>query len=221
MTNILAIETSSDACSIAVSYNNKLFSSHKITPQKHTENFFTSLKEVLQKAQLQLTQIEAIAVGCGPGSFTGVRLACSVAQGLGYSLNLPIIKVSSLEIIAKHALHEFQTKNIVVLVDAHMDQIYLGKFKYEKERILSSSEEAIRIEEFSIKDFYSDTCFIGSGCNLLKSELKNAKAFSAFHLPHALDLLSLAKKKIKEGKTIDPEKLAPIYLSGEENWIKS
>ena len=102
MTNILAIETSSDACSIALCKRDEDFLFHDVMPQQHTKKLLPLVDEMLINQDLSYKILDAIAVGCGPGSFTGVRLACSVAQGLSYSLGISAIKVSSLEEMAEH-----------------------------------------------------------------------------------------------------------------------
>ena len=88
MPNILAIETSSDACSLALLSNGKEFYFHEIIPKQHTERLLKEIKNILECADTKLSKLDAIGVGCGPGSFTGIRLACSTAQGLAFSNNL-------------------------------------------------------------------------------------------------------------------------------------
>ena len=219
MANILAIETSSDACSLALSSGYKDSSFHKITPKPHSEKLFGLIEEMMNNRGLTFLELDAIAAGCGPGSFTGVRLACSVAQGLSYSLEIPSIQVSSLEVMAEHFHKKYLAKEIVAIVNAHMNQIYLGHFIYNEE-LSSSTEVALNIEEFTTSDFSSDAYFVGNGCELVKTELEKIKSKVYEHYPNAIDLLTVARKKLKKGETVRPESLLPVYLSGEEHWKK-
>ena len=219
MANILAIETSSDACSLALSSGYKDSSFHEIMPKPHSEKLFGLIEEMMSNRGLTFLELDAIAAGCGPGSFTGVRLACSVAQGLSYSLEIPSIQVSSLEVMAEHFHKKHLAKEIVAIVNAHMNQIYLGHFIYNEE-LSSSTEVALNIEEFTTSDFSSDAYFVGNGCELVKTELEKIKSKVYEHYPNAIDLLTVARKKLKKGETVRPEGVLPVYLSGEEHWKK-
>lgn len=220
MTNILAIETSSDACSIALCKRDEDFLFHDVMPQQHTKKLLPLIDEMLINQDLSYQNLDAIAVGCGPGSFTGVRLACSVAQGLSYSLGISAIKVSSLEVMAEHFNTKYQAKKVVTLVNAHMGQIYLGIFEYDHE-LSSFSEVGIQIEEFDVSGFTSETYFVGNGCDLVKKQLNKIKPKIYNHFPQAIDLLNIAKKRLAKGQIIKPEMIIPVYLTGEEHWKKS
>ena len=219
MTNILAIETSSDACSLALSSGFKDSSFHEIIPKPHSEKLFLLIEEMMSSRGLTFLELDAIAAGCGPGSFTGVRLACSVAQGLSYSLEIPSIQVSSLEVMAEHFHKKYLAKEVVAIVNAHMNQIYIGHFIYNEE-LSSSTEVAINTEEFTISDFSLDTYFVGNGCELVKTKLEKIKSKIYEHYPNAIDLLTVARKKFNKGVIVSPENLLPVYLSGEEHWKK-
>tara|TARA_B100001250_G_scaffold413825_1_gene449344 strand:+ start:2224 stop:2898 length:675 start_codon:yes stop_codon:yes gene_type:complete len=219
--NILAIETSSDACSVALSKGENSYSIHKVIPQKHTEKLFIILEEVLEKLSISYKDIDAIALGCGPGSFTGTRLACSVAQGLSYSLNIPAISISSLEILALGVKNELEIDEVNVLVNAHMNQIYFGNFCFELDNLKSCSEKVITVDEFKSLQFAQNDIFVGDGCDLVAKELKGINALILNKYPDAKDLLLEARNYYKEGKFTSPEDLAPKYLSGKEHWSKT
>ena len=96
MTGILAIETATDACSVAVFIDETLHERHQIAPQQHSQLLFGMLRELLPSGDLRAHGIDAIAYGCGPGSFTGLRIAASAVQGLAYANEMPAIAISSL-----------------------------------------------------------------------------------------------------------------------------
>lgn len=221
MENILAIETSSDACSLSLSFNDDDFHFHEILPKQHTERLLIEIKALLEQANAQLQDLNAIAVGCGPGSFTGIRLACSIGQGLAFSNDLKAIRVSSLEVLARNINTRLGADRIVSIVDARMQQLYVGEFLYSKERLVTSDTFVIPIEEFKLPTYKENTFFVGDGCNLIENQLKKISKNIFLNLPLASDLLSIAKDKYINEELLEPAELLPIYLFGEDQWKKA
>ena len=221
MANILAIETSSDACSLSLSFNDDDFHFHKILPKQHTERLLIEIKALLKLANAQLQDLNAIAVGCGPGSFTGIRLACSIAQGLAFSNDLKTIQVSSLEVLARNINTQLGADSIVSIVDARMQQLYVGEFLYSKEVLVTSDTFVIPVEEFKLSAYEENTFFVGDGCDLIENRLKETSKNIFFNLPMASDLLSIAKDKYINNELLEPAELLPIYLFGEDQWKKA
>ena len=220
MPNILAIETSSDACSLAVSDGKRSVACHELIPQQHTEKLLILMQQLMNKINLTYQDLDVVAVGCGPGSFTGTRLACSVTQGLAYSVGIPAISVSSMQVLAQGINREFKCVEVTVLINAHMEQIYVGKFKFTEEHVLSASEKALYLNEFKKVNLSQDSFFVGDGCQLVEEHLKEFDAKVYERYPNAEDLLTEAERRFKEGITLDPKDLEPVYLSGEEHWTK-
>ena len=106
MTNILAIDTSSDICSVSLGKGKEIFDFHKSLPKQHTENLLNVISDLLSQSELNYVDLQAVAVGVGPGSYTGIRLACAVAQGIAFSHNIKGLTLSSLELIAIQAFHK-------------------------------------------------------------------------------------------------------------------
>jgi tRNA threonylcarbamoyladenosine biosynthesis protein TsaB len=221
MANILAIETSSDACSVSLSFDNYEYHFHEILPKQHTERLLIEIKLLLKLASAQLQDLDAIAVGCGPGSFTGIRLACSIAQGLAFSNNLKTIQISSLEVLAKNINTKLGAGPIVSIVDARMQQLYIGEFSYSKEGLVSSDIFVLPVEEFNSSVYEENTFFVGDGCDLVRKELTEISTNIFLNLPLAEDLLSIAKDKYTNNELLEPAELLPMYLFGEDQWKKA
>jgi len=221
MANILAIETSSDACSVSLSFDNYEYHFHEILPKQHTERLLIEIKLLLKLASAQLQDLDAIAVGCGPGSFTGIRLACSIAQGLAFSNDLKTIQVSSLEVLAKNINTKLGAGPIVSIVDARMQQLYIGEFSYSKEGLVSSDIFVLPVEEFNSSVYEENTFFVGDGCDLVRKELTEISTNIFLNLPLAEDLLSIAKDKYTNNELLEPAELLPMYLFGEDQWKKA
>ena len=220
MPNILAIETSSDVCSLALSSGKESVTFHELIPQQHSEKLLGIIQELMNKLNLSYQDLDVVATGCGPGSFTGTRLACSVTQGLSYSVGIPAISVSSMQIIAQGINREFKFSEVKVLVNAHMEQLYFGDFTFNLDQLVSAKERVIKIKEFNNLNFAKFSVFAGNGCKLVKGCLSDFRTTIYERYPNAKDLLLEAEKKLNEGETIDPKDLMPVYLSGEDQWVK-
>src|SRR6185312_12626224 len=150
--NLLAIETATEACSVALLHGNTLIDRSELAPRRHAELVLPMAEALLAEAGITRKQLDVIAVGQGPGAFTGVRLAISVAQGLALALDIPVVSVSSLAALAMQA-----PKNgapILAAIDARREEIYAGVFRFDadglvepldRERVLSAS--ALRLPE--------------------------------------------------------------------------
>ncbi len=220
MLNILAIETSSDACSLSLQYQDRTYTFHEVIPRRHTERLLIEIKKLLQEAGARLSDLDAIGVGCGPGSFTGIRLACSVAQGLAFSNDLKTIQVSSLEVLA-HKIHsQFKPDQVISIVDARMNQLYLGKFSYHHSGRMDSHLSVVKIEDFTCEGLAQDVHFVGDGCGLVLEKIDRVSSKIHNNLPNAENLLGICLEKYEKGDVLEPEKLLPIYLSSEDQWKK-
>ncbi|HSM96415.1 MAG TPA: tRNA (adenosine(37)-N6)-threonylcarbamoyltransferase complex dimerization subunit type 1 TsaB, partial [Rhizomicrobium sp.] len=127
MPNIIAIETATEACSAALSVDGRIMERSEIAPRRHAELILPMIEALLAEAGIVRTQLHAIAVGRGPGAFTGVRLAISVAQGLVLALDIPIVPVSSLAALAQDAPDA--GASILAVIDARMGEVYTGAFR--------------------------------------------------------------------------------------------
>ncbi len=146
MTSILALDTSSNACSVAVSMSGTLSAQFELTPRDHTHKLLPMIQQVLDQAGVPVAELDAIAFGAGPGSFTGLRIAAGVAQGLAFGLDIPVIPVSTLEALAVQRVlavgagngagtgtrgEQFPAKGAVIhaLLDARMSEVYGASYR--------------------------------------------------------------------------------------------
>ncbi|MDR0780724.1 MAG: tRNA (adenosine(37)-N6)-threonylcarbamoyltransferase complex dimerization subunit type 1 TsaB [Pseudomonadales bacterium] len=129
MTTILALDTSTDACSCAVLINGELHERFAVLPRQHAKELLPMVRALLQELDLGLAALDAIAFGRGPGSFTGLRIAAGVTQGLAYGANLPVIPVSTLAALALQAREVAAGRAVLSLIDARIDEVYWALFK--------------------------------------------------------------------------------------------
>jgi tRNA threonylcarbamoyladenosine biosynthesis protein TsaB len=225
MLKILALETSTDACSAAVLYDDKIIERYEVAPRQHAQLILPMVKEILAEAHLELTDISAIAFGCGPGSFTGLRIACSAAQGLAFGTDLPIVAVSSLQALAQGAYEEKGLNKVLVGIDAKMQEIYFGIYEKNNENLMQPIQPDNLIS--------SENCRgIPCGCPSLESghpwigigdawqEYPQKFKTIAYNYPKARYVAKLAKNDFIAGKIISPENAQPVYLRSEKAWKK-
>lgn len=125
---VLALETAGEGCSCALWDDGALLTRDEHAPRRHAERLLSMVEALLATAEVPLAGLDAIAFGRGPGSFTGLRIACSVAQGLAFGADLPVVGVSSLRAVAERARIELGHRAVVAAFDARMGEVYLGCF---------------------------------------------------------------------------------------------
>ena len=132
---ILAIETSTEACSAALLTDNQLFSRFELAPREHTKLIIPMMDELLAEAEINLKAIDAIAFGQGPGAFTGLRIATGVAQGVALAIDKPLIGISTLEALAWQVRTEANNgQKIIAALDARMGELYWAIYQKDAQK---------------------------------------------------------------------------------------
>lgn len=215
---ILAIETSTDACSAAVlASDGKIFSRFLVAPRQHARLILPMIQEVLTEANLTLKDLTAIAFGCGPGSFTGLRVACGTAQGLAFGADLPVIAVSSLQILAQGIYEENAVEKALVGIDAKMQEIYFGAYQLGANDLMQPEipDSLCTPDKLPIT---SGNDWIGVG-DAWKEYITQFATVPYFY-PKACHALKLARSYYQSGKILSANQAKPIYLRGEKAWQK-
>ena len=204
---ILSIETSTDACSCALIFSDNLLSRHEIAPRMHTALVIPMIESLLEEANLTFADLTAIAVGRGPGSFTGIRIGVSVAQGLGFGLDLPVYPISTLEALARQVLS--QDKIIVPALDARMSEVYLAGFQWQNGVWMTVFPETIK--PFDALSQFSDIIAIGSAWDAYPPSLSVQWIKSCY--PNAVEVAKIAKEQYLLGiKGLAADRVLPVYL---------
>lgn len=123
---LLALETSSTACSVALSVDNEITGEHVVEPRAHTRILMPMIDRLLQNAGLRPAELDAVVLGNGPGSFIGMRIGASVAQGICFAADIGLIPLSSLAAIAAEVFAEHDADRVIVAQDARMSEVYVG-----------------------------------------------------------------------------------------------
>ena len=216
MAILLGIETTTTNCSVALSKDDVIlaFKEDMGLNYSHAERLHLYIAEVLQEADIPKSEIDAVAVSKGPGSYTGLRIGVSAAKGLCYALNIPLIATNTLKALAMQANQsgdEFQY--IIPVLDARRMEVYSAVFNPVFDEIRSI--EAQIVEESSFLNYLDcgKVLFIGNGAAKLKDLIKHPNArFNDKALPSAREMTPLALAKYKISDTEDVAYFEPFYL---------
>ena len=214
--NLLAIETSSAACSVALSLDGETSERHETRPREHTRLVVPMISGLLADGGVRAQDLDAIVLGNGPGSFIGMRIGASVAQGLAFAADLPLIPVSSLAAVAEEAARDHDATLIVVAQDARMGEVYLGRYERKPDGMvqLLGAEQICKLGAI----VGVQTGFVAAGRawrdfpELADANAELLREIAAVELPKARFLLGPAGRAVVQGHTISPEQLEPAYL---------
>lgn len=216
---ILSLESSTEACSAALLYQDTIQERYQLAPRQHTHLMLQMLESLLEEAKLKPHDLDAIAFSRGPGSFTGSRISASIVQAIAFAVNIPVVPISSLQCLAQGAYREFQAKQILVAMDARMNEIYWASYCLDKEGIMVEYE----LEQLSDPQQFPGTAlshFIGVGSGwdqyreLLEPQFKENQLQQCYpgRYPRAYDVALLAEQAYKKGQVVSAEKAVPVYL---------
>lgn len=215
---LLAIETATEACSAALSIEGEILSRFEVAPQRHGELILPMCDALINEAGIELSQLDAIAFGRGPGSFTGVRIATGVVQGIAFAKDLPVIPISTLALLAQAAIDTTQKKNILPAIDARMNEVYWGGYTRDENGLAKrlGEERVLRTERIPMP---SGSGWFGVGsawktyAKVLTEKLGDRLiGYNGDLLPHARFLVPLAADAFKKDKTVSAEQALPVYL---------
>jgi tRNA threonylcarbamoyladenosine biosynthesis protein TsaB len=219
---LLALDTSSDACSVALLQDEVIHHRHEIAPREHADGLLGRIDDLLQQADLRLEQLDAIAYGCGPGSFTGLRIVVAAVQGLAFAANLRVIPISDLAIMAQGAWRRHGVRQVAVALDARMHEVYYGLYALDAAGLMQTQmpEGVYRPAPITMPAAGS-WHGVGDGWSAHAGELPALPVLDAQARPDARDLLTLAQAAWAEGRTIPPQAALPVYLREEIAWRKT
>lgn len=238
---LLAFETATEACSVALWIDGDVQERFEVAPRRHAELALPWAEALLADAGLVKSQLDAIAVGRGPGAFTGVRLAVALAQGIALALDRPVVAISTLQVLAAGARRgsapfsngvpfepdttkvendadPFSASRILAAIDARMGEVYAGAFAIQDgEPIALSPETVASPGTLDLPGDDRDWQGVGTGFaaadGVLATRLQRRLAsVDAAALPHAADLARLAVAAYGRGDALAPERVEPAYL---------
>jgi len=228
---LLAIDTSEEACSAALWQDGEISERFEVAARRHSEMVLPMIESLLGEAGLRLLDLDALAFARGPGSFTGVRIAASVIQGLAVAAALPVVPVSSLQALAQGVHRSQGAEAVLSAFDARMGEVYWGAFRADAQGILRAVQKervcapaAVSVspgEDAGTGPWHA----AGSGWDTYAPALQQAIGFEpVIHLSqrlHAADVATVAAVLRAEGAGIEAAEALPVYLRDEVAWAKA
>ncbi|OHE85004.1 MAG: tRNA (adenosine(37)-N6)-threonylcarbamoyltransferase complex dimerization subunit type 1 TsaB [Lysobacterales bacterium RIFOXYD1_FULL_69_11] len=213
---LLAFELATEACSVALWNDGEVAERFELAPRRHAELALPWADALLSEAGIGRSQLDAIAVGRGPGAFTGVRLAIAVGQGIALALDRPLVPVSTLAVLAMRATGP----RVLAAIDARMGEVYLGAFEREGDHVRPLSDEVLGAPATVVVpegEWHGVGTGFAAGEGALVQRLRGHSTSQLVHvddtqLPHAADLARLAAVAFEQGGAVAADAVEPAYL---------
>jgi tRNA threonylcarbamoyladenosine biosynthesis protein TsaB len=202
---LLAFDTSTETLSIAVRHGDALLEHTGEGGAQASMTLIPSIERLLAEAGLRLSELDAIAFGRGPGSFTGLRTACSVAQGLGFGAGLRLLPIGTLDAVAEEARHRFGVTRVVAVLDARMDQVYAAHHDLDG---AGGEPQLLAPDQVAVPPGWA---LAGNAFEAYGERLPSAAQRCAV-LPTAAALLRLAPAWLAAGRAVAPAQAQPLYV---------
>lgn len=218
---ILALDSAGQGCSVALGVDGRILERHEATPRRHAAVLLPMVEACLAEAGLAIMNLDAIAFGRGPGSFTGLRIATGVAQGIGFAADLPVLPVSSLAAAATAAMRLHGWPQVLIANDARMGELYTAAYE--------TAEDGLPVAQAPERLLAADALcappgegWRGGGSGFatwpeLAARLGIASVDSSLE-PSARDLLGLASAAFARGEAVTAAEALPVYLRDQVAW---
>lgn len=214
MTTLLALDTATEACSVALLHNGQLTHQYDVIPRLHAQRVLPMVQALMAEAGVPLSAIDGIAFGRGPGAFTGVRIAVGVVQGLAFSLDRPVLPVSNLAALAQRAHREFGAEQVASAIDARMNEVYWGCYRLEDGVMAAAGLEAVLPPADVSLPRGAEGEWFGAGTGW---QFRDQLAVPVYDcapqlLPSAEDIVRIAAAAWARGEAVAADLAQPVYL---------
>lgn len=223
---ILAVDSSTRHFSLAISQEGKVLRSKTLVLDKIlSSSIIPAINNLLKSAKLGIKDIDGLAVGIGPGSFTSLRVGLATVKGLAVALNKPVVGIPSLDILAR-TVSKVSAPTICPVMDARRQLVYAGMYDNTgPKRALRGNYRLTGISDL-LKELKGEVFFIGDGVEVYKKDIRARKSIKAvfadekFWHPSAKVLTALAMERFQQGQTDDADQLVPLYLYAEDCQVR-
>ena len=217
MTKCIAIDTSTRRFCLGVKNSSDYFDRSVDESTDHAKEIFKRIDDVLKLANTSIKELDFLAVGIGPGRFSGLRVSISAIKSISYVLNIPIIAISSLEIIAREMMEKNDKENVILIEDAGRGNLYIGSYALKNHEFIKLSDDRVaNINEIEISE--TDALIAGSGIIRypdLKIDSKSLLNQTGEEYLNSRTMIDHAVEQFNKGNTIDCMNLKPNYLFDE------
>ncbi|GIU43020.1 tRNA (adenosine(37)-N6)-threonylcarbamoyltransferase complex dimerization subunit type 1 TsaB [Shewanella algidipiscicola] len=220
---LLALDTCTESCSVALRYQGQVYAQQADAPREHSQRLLPMVDKVLNDANIGLSDVDLIAYGRGPGSFTGIRICTSMTQGLALGQDLPVVGISTLQAMAQATMDIHGTAQVVAAIDARMGEVYWGEFINQSGVATLIGRESVcaPAEVSRALDYQYAVMACGTGFDAYPELLIDGMVVAPeAKFPEAKYMLKLADIAHGAGQSTDVEGLEPVYLRDTVTWKK-
>ena len=214
---ILAVDTATDSCSVAIIEDDALRAEMTAIPgQTHTRHLMQFIASVLDASALKLPDLDGFAVSIGPGSFTGVRIGISTIKGLAFSLDKPVVGISSLAALAWQC--GWSLGLTCAMIDARKQQVYCGRYRFENDELKKEGGEHVLTPEAAVGDIDVPCLFVGTGAQMYQEKIRAILGervrfpLAGWHSLRASSVAFLSRSRFDSRQTDDIALLVPNYI---------
>jgi len=208
---LLGFDTSTDACIAGLVWDDQVSAERVVEPRAHTQLLMPMLTRLLEARGASFGDLDCLILGNGPGSFIGMRIAASVAQGIAFGAGLGLVPVSSLSVLAAEVFADSDCERCVVAQDARMSEVYLARYRRDSAGLPEAESETVLWPVGEPLDLDAGTGIAGEGF-LRHPSLLGARRAPAVTLPDARYLLSVGARDFLAGRAVPPALLEPEYV---------
>lgn len=225
----LALDTSTEACSVALALDGQILALDEVCQQQHSKRILPMVQQLLADAGVSLHQLDGIIFGRGPGSFTGVRIGVSVAQGLAFGADLPVFGVSTLAAMAQAAAIQQNATEVIAAIDARMAEVYIAAYALDEVGLMQAITPEIAAKPAALPEVLTSLSFtsqllgVGTGWQTYPQALQQlAPALIADSIlyPSAQFMLPFASRAWQQQLFVSAEQAEPVYVRDEVTWQK-
>jgi len=229
MSKILALDTSTENCSAALYLDGEITFREFESPREHTLRILPMVDSLLKEANVKLTDLDALAFGRGPGSFTGVRIGTGIAQGLAFGADLPMLPISSLAAMAQGTHRLYGATAALPAIDARMGEVYFAQYELnDKGIMILVGQEVVTKPDLLTSEFGAldkSVYSVGTGWGtypeiLSQLAVKEIKESTELQFPTSADIVLLAAAEFADGKAVGVEDAMPVYVRDTVTWKK-
>lgn len=225
----LALDTSTEACSVALALDGQILALDEVCPQQHSKRILPMVQQLLADAGVSLHQLDGIIFGRGPVSFTGVRIGVSVAQGLAFGADLPVFGVSTLAAMAQAAAIQQNATEVIAAIDARMAEVYIAAFTLDEAGLMQAITPEIAAKPAALPEVLTSLSFtsrvlgVGTGWQTYSQALQllaPALIADSILYPSAQFMLPFASRACQQQLFVSAEQAEPVYVRDEVTWQK-
>ena len=215
---LLAIDTATEACSAALLIDGEIHQHYQIAPREHSHLILKMIEMLLNEADIQSSELDALAFGRGPGSFMGIRIAAGVVQGIGFAHELPVVPVSTLQALALNAMQQTGSERVLAAIDARMNEVYWAAYEQSRDSTLNCViDEAVSPPDCVAVPDRNHWLAAGTGWQSYASLLQTRCADRIEKLlpecfPSAAAIADIAAVEFQQGNTVPASAAVPVYL---------